>query len=159
MKTEVKKRLSTCLILWTAFVLIKWVMLLSPSSILSKFGPFMVIFRDPSDNYNVSGWVAIIFETVLLGGFYLIRRKKLTPLYIVCAVYSLFYIPALIYWMIAMEFEPWRYMQFAPAVLCAVFMAVGFIEYKNQAKLRRPKNKPVKKTDDKKDTDSDKEEK
>ena len=76
MKTEVKKRLSTCLILWTAFVLFKWVTLLGPSSILSKFGPFMVIFRDASDDYNVSGWVALIVETVLIGGFYLIRRKK-----------------------------------------------------------------------------------
>lgn len=157
MKTEVRKRLATCLMLWAAFVLIKWIMLLSPSSILSMLGPFMVIFRDGYRNYEVSGWIALGIETALTGLFFLVRVKKITPLYLLCMVYSLFYIPAVFYWIIKLEFEPWRYTQFAPAVLCSIFMLAGCTEYIKQEKLKKPKKaaeKPDGKTDEQDGNDS-----
>jgi len=160
MKTEVRKRLATCLMLWGAFVLIKWIMLLSPSSILSKLGPLTVILKDGSNDYRLSGYISLGIETALTGAFVLIRMKKITPLYLVCAIYSLLYAPALVYWIATLEFEAWRYMQFAPAVLCAVFMLIGCKDYMTQQVLKR--RKPVKISDDKqvekKDTDPDKEE-
>ncbi len=145
MKTEVRKRLDTCLLLWAAFVGIKWVMLLGPSSILAKLSPLMVIFQDADKDYAVSGWTALGIETVLTGAFFLIRMRKISVLYILCAVYSLTYVPTLVYWVATLEFEVWRYLQFVPAVVCCAFMLIGLRDYIKQEKLVRPTSKPPKK--------------
>ncbi len=158
MKTEVRKRLTSCLLLWAAFVGLKWIMLLSPSSILSKLAPLSVILKDGRDDYNVSGWISIGVETALTGLFFLIRYKKLSLLYIVCMIYSLLYVPAMVYWACTLEFEIWRYLQFIPAAACGGLLAAGFAEYIRQDKLKKPKKKAVREDEANEKTDTEKEE-
>ncbi|MBO5577312.1 MAG: hypothetical protein J5956_13590 [Ruminococcus sp.] len=156
MKTEVKKRLATCILLWGAFVVIKWIMLLSPSSILSMLTPFATVFRDSRKDYVLSGWIGLSLETVLLGVLFLVRAKKIVPLYFVFIVYSAFYIPAVVYWIIMLEFEAWRYIQFLPAIACCVMMVFGAPAYISQVKLKNPGKKAP---ESKKSEDAEKEEK
>ena len=142
MRTEIRKRQNACLVLWAAFVGLKWIMLLSPSSILSKFSPLMIILQDEEEAYATSGWTSLIVETVLIGAFFIISRKKIIPLYLLCLVYSLLYVPTLVYWAATLEYEVWRYMQFVPAVACAGLLIAGCIPYFKQEKLFRPTSKP-----------------
>lgn len=142
MKTEIRKRQNACTLLWTIFVALKWIMLLSPSSILSKFSPLMVILQDERDAYVTSGWISLGVETALIGVFIIISRKKITPLYLVCLVYSLLYVPTLVYWAATLEYEVWRYMQFVPAAGCAGLLIAGCLPYFKQEKLVRPTSKP-----------------
>lgn len=142
MKTEIRKRQNACTLLWTIFVALKWIMLLSPSSILSKFSPLMVILQDERDDYVTSGWISLCVETALIGVFFIISRKKIIPLYLLCLVYSLLYVPTLVYWAATLEYEVWRYMQFVPAVGCAAFLIAGCLPYFKQEKLFRPTSKP-----------------
>lgn len=145
MKTEVKKRLNTCLLLWAAFVVIKWIMLLSPSSILSFLSPLMIAVRDEQRDYHLSGWICLGLETAITAVIWLIGRKKISALYIISMVYALIYVPTVIYWIIFLEFEVWRYVLFLPAVLCGVMMLAGLGEYVRQVKLRKqPKLKKIK---------------
>lgn len=155
MRTEVKKRLETCLVLWAAFVLLKWVMLMGPSSILSKLSPLMLAVRDGDRDYAISGWISLGVETVLTGVFCLIRTKKISVLYLVCTVYSLFYFPAVVYWIVTFEFEVWRYIQFLPVLACCLFMIIGCTDYIKQEKLVRPKSKPAKKQEEKEKEEKD----
>ena len=145
MKTEVKKRLNTCLLLWAAFVVIKWIMLLSPSSILSFLSPLMIAVRDEERDYHLSGWICLGIETAIIPAIWLIGRKKISVLYIICMVYALIYVPTIIYWIIFLGLEVWRYVQFLPAVLCGIMMLVGLAEYVRQVKLKKmPKIKKIK---------------
>lgn len=145
MEAKVKKRLETCLILWSIFVLLKWIMLLGPSSILSKLSPLMIILQDgKTHDYNISGFVSLGIETALVGVFFLIKSKKINILYLLCTLYSLLYFPAIVYWIVSMEFELWRYFQFLPALCCCIFMIMGCYNYIKQPKLVRPKEKKEK---------------
>lgn len=146
MKTEVKKRLGTCLLLWTAFVALKWIMLLSPSSIFCKLAPLSVLLQDGDNDYAVSGWVSIGIETAMIGVFLLIRSKKINLLYLLCMIYSALYVPSVVFWIVTLEFEVWRYMQFLPVICCCGMMFAGCFEYIKQEKLVRPKGRPVKKS-------------
>ena len=145
MKTEIRKRLNACLLLWAVFVGLKWIMLLSPSSILSKLSPLMVVMQDGSDAYATSGWISLAVETVFTGVFFIISRRKIVPLYLLCLVYSLLYVPTLVYWAVTLEYEVWRYLQFVPAVGCSAFLIAGCLDYIKQEKLVRPTSKPQKK--------------
>lgn len=145
MKTEVKKRLTTCLILWAVFVGIKWIMLLSPSSIFCKLAPLSVLLQDADDSYAVSGWVSLGIETALIGAFLLIRCKKIDFIYLLCMVYSALYVPSVIFWIVTLDYEVWRYMQFLPAVCCCGLMFAGCLEYIRQQKLVRPGKTAAKK--------------
>ena len=154
MKTEVKKRLGTCILLWAAFVVLKWIMLLSPSSIFYKLAPLSVLLQDGNNDYALSGWISIGIETALTAVFCLIRSRKINILYLLCTAYAVLYVPSIIFWIVSLEFEAWRYMQFLPAVVCGIFMIVGAPAYLKQEKLIRPTSKPPKKK-----TDSEKEKK
>ena len=71
-------------------------------SVLDTFDAvsFCDVFRDARKDYVVSGWIGLSLETVLLGVLFLVRAKKIVPLYFVFIVYSAFYIPAVVYWII-----------------------------------------------------------
>ena len=153
MKTEVKKRLNTCLLLWAAFVVIKWIMLLSPSSILSFLSPLMIAVRDEQRDYHLSGWICLGLETAITAVIWLIGRKKISALYIISMVYALIYVPTVIYWIIFLEFEVWRYVLFLPAVLCGVMMLAG-LGYFRQEKLRVPHSKADKKDTEKEENEN-----
>ena len=141
MKTEVRKRLQTCLILWAAFAAIKWVTLLSPSSVIAFLNPLMVVLRDSDKDYHISGWICLGIETALVLPMWLVGRRRLRVIYAVCMVYALLYAPVMIYWVIKLKLEPWRYFQFVPAVLCGLFMAGECLAYFRQEKLRVPHSK------------------
>ena len=138
MNTEVKKRMNTCLILWAAFVLIKWLTLFSPSSILSYLSPLMVVLGDTDSDFRYSGWISLGIETVLTAAIWFVGRKKISVLYIISMVYALIYVPVIAYWIIRLEFEPWRYLQFMPAVLCGILMVFSCAEYLRQIKIKKP---------------------
>ena len=153
METEVKKRAWNCFLLWTIFVAIKWIMLLSPSSILSKLSPLMVVVKDGHSDYVISGWISLGIETALVLGFFFISRKKISVLYIICGLYAMLYVPAVVYWIFTLGFEIWRYVYYLPVALCAVIMLAGFSDYINQQKLKMPKKKA--KADDKEEEGED----
>ena len=148
MNSEVKKKMTTCLMLWGMFVLIKWVMLLSPSSVFYKLGPLSVVMNDGEKNYTVSGWISLGIETALAAAFFLLRVKKVNILYILCTVYSFLYIPSTGYWIFKLEFEVWRYVVFLPAIVCCSMMMIYFPDYAKMPKLKRPVKSKTKQSGD-----------
>ena len=157
MNSEVKKKTTTCLLLWGLFVLIKWVMLLSPSSIFYKLSPLSVVMNDADKDYNVSGWISLGIETALIAAFLLFRVKKINILYILCTVYSFLYIPSIGYWIFKLEFEAWRYVMFLPAVVCCVMMITYFAEYAKMPKLKKPVKDKAKQSGEEEDTQTENE--